>query len=323
MTAPVYHVKREQANYLVQKNASKKMRVKKTTSSRPSVVAAISMTQDSVKLVKNNARSRVTEASRRHYKSNHQAAVLIPTTLNTFFFSVCFNSQAVHEKDNVEICTNELTGLEHTVEICPHETLDFARLQKIVNLPGFKDDYNNGINGLTLGCKEHYSATRVQDTYQCVIENADRHSLCHGRGKIRLYYAKVYNPSDYTGPHPGVLLESKWTIWLDTLAKEIKTTGGVVQFWAERPISLCPHKKLIDFVGPLRFLDAVQSCQKKMDPILQYELEHRMKGKEECSSCHTLFDWNLSGSELSSLVVSSVRLLGKADSPKDPIWLSQ
>lgn len=88
MTAPVYHVKREQANYLVQKNASKKMRVKKTTSSRPSVVAAI--------LVKNNARSRVTEASRRHYKSNHQAAVLIPTTLDTFFFSVCFNSQAVH-----------------------------------------------------------------------------------------------------------------------------------------------------------------------------------------------------------------------------------
>ncbi|KAL8999293.1 MAG: hypothetical protein Q9169_001838 [Polycauliona sp. 2 TL-2023] len=208
------------------------------------------------------------------------------------------------EKGNIEVCEEEATASsENYVEICPHEKLTFPRLQKIVNLPGFKDSYL-GINGLTLSCEEHYSVTQHDNAYQCVIGSADRHSHSHGCGDIKLHYAKVYRPSEYTGPHPGVLLESKWTIWLDQFPKEICTSDGVARFWAERPIFLCPHKGLIDFVGPQRFLDAVDAVQaheRNKDPIRDYESEHLIKGKEECS----------------------VRLLGKANSPKDSIWLCQ
>ncbi|KAL8644701.1 MAG: hypothetical protein Q9226_007633, partial [Calogaya cf. arnoldii] len=220
-------------------------------------------------------------------------------------------------KNDTEVCFDEVTALEHYVEICPHEKLYFPRLQTMVNLPGFKKSYV-GINGLTRGISQHYSVIDQCDSYQCAIGNASKPSSCYGCGESKIFYARFYDPTAYSGPHPGALLESDWSFWLDPLCKEINTMDGVVQFHAGNPILLCPHKKLIDFVGPQRFLNAVHSYRHNTDPVVEYELKQLTKCKEECKNCHSSFELQLLDEYMS---VKSIRLLGKADSPKDPIWL--
>lgn len=231
----------------------------------------------------------------------------------------------IPEKNETELYIDEATALEYYVEICPHEKLYFPRLQKIVNLPGFKTSTSNTeINALTQGSNKHYSAIDEEGTYQCVIQNGDSRSRFYACGEIKFSYARWYDPLKWTGPHPGLLLQSDWYLWLYHFPMEINTLDGVEQFYAANPVSLCPHTKLIDVVGPQRLLNSLQSYRQTLDPVLDYELKHVKKGKEECKYCHSSFQSELRGvGQDTFLGVTCIRLLGKADSPNDSIWLSQ
>ncbi|KAI4231200.1 MAG: hypothetical protein LQ349_005758 [Xanthoria aureola] len=225
----------------------------------------------------------------------------------------------IPKKDDTESRIDEATALEQYVEVCPHEKLYFPRLQKIVNLPAFKN--STGINGLTRESTKHYNVTETPDSYHCVVENADDRLPCYAYGEINFFYARWYDSLEWTGPHPGVLLQSDWCLWLEHFPREIATLEGVEQFYARLPVSLCPHTKLIDVVGPQRLLHSIQSYRRILDPVLDYELRRLKPVREECKSCHSSFQVKLFDDGL--LRVTCVRLLGNADSPKDPIWLSQ
>ncbi|KAL8789858.1 MAG: hypothetical protein Q9213_000926 [Squamulea squamosa] len=221
------------------------------------------------------------------------------------------------EKEDTEVYIDEVTALEHYVQVCPHDRLYFPRFQEIVSLPGFKDSYN-GVNASSLEASVHHGRTENNDRCTCYLEYAERRSPTYGSGEFTFQYARAYER--FTGPHRGVLLKCEWCFVLKEF-NDINTTDGVVQFFAIYPIPLCPHKSLLDFVGPQRFLQCVQSYRQSTDPVSNFRLEQSLKDKEDCKFCNTSFAWELDADI--GITVRCIRLLGKGNSPKDPIWLSQ
>ncbi|KAL9628128.1 MAG: hypothetical protein Q9204_006092, partial [Flavoplaca sp. TL-2023a] len=101
-------------------------------------------------------------------------------------------------------------------------------------------------------------------------------------------------------------------------------SGDINFFYARKPISRCPHAKFADVVAPQRFLNSIQCYQQNLDPVLDYELKDGKRGKDECKYCQSSFQAEMSGvGDEMGLRVRCIGLLGRADSPKDPIWLSQ
>lgn len=119
-----------------------------------------------------------------------------------------------------------------------------------------------------------------------------------------------------SGPHPGLLLQSGWYFGLATFPHEMTTLDDIEQFYARNP--------MYEVVAPQRFLNSIQFYQQRLDPFFDYELKHGKKGKDECKYCHSSFQVEMSGvDDEMGIRVRCIRLLGRADSPKDPTWLLQ
>lgn len=218
-------------------------------------------------------------------------------------------------KENDEIAQG------HYMEICPHEKLHFSTLQEMVHLPGFKPPKFKRVDGLSCTSSPNHGMFNLTDDgakCYCIIGNPS--STILGVGNFTFGYAGF--GEIFPGPHRGVVLRTNWCFYLEKLTQDIDTVEGVERLLANDPIYLCPHKQLIEFATPQRMLTSIQTCQQEMDPIQKYKLTDSLNTKEVCGHCHTYFYFRLFKDD-KQCKVFSIRLLGRAKTPDDPVWLSQ
>ena len=202
------------------------------------------------------------------------------------------------------------------VLLCPHELLSFPRLQAVVKFPKFKKN-EKWIPALTTDVSPYHKCQNSEPC-QCYFEND---GYAWGYGDIKFWYPGYFD--DHPGPHSGVLLESLWVFWLNRFSTALVTVDDVKGFFSHFPVWLCPHKLLIDWVTPERVLTALQNVREKSAyPLETHRREESLANQEKCKKCHTMYIcWLDIYKEM--LCVKSIRLLGRAKSAKDPIWLSQ
>ncbi|KAL8953655.1 MAG: hypothetical protein Q9222_000492 [Ikaeria aurantiellina] len=213
------------------------------------------------------------------------------------------------------------------VEICPHERLYFPRFRRISALTRLKHKDSE----LPALSEENPHQEHIISTVTVADDEAWKGKVvCYptdlpdegtfAQGQFRYTYPQWYE--QFSGPYPGVLLKSMWSLWLDQFPHAPTTLAAVEDFFVAHPIFLCPHTRLVDLLAPERILRGIQIATESQDPVDTWEFEESAKFEKTCKHCHTFFrGWASFGSK--GYFVSTTRLLGKGKSPKDPIWLSQ
>lgn len=149
--------------------------------------------------------------------------------------------------------------IEHFVQLCPHETLSFERVQRILALPGFKSSGKriDALGAITVN-EEHSKADRQS------------HFMCHPckKGPRPVDYPKGnFNLRFVTGdPYQGLELFIEWELEFfgqDHFRSRARLTHNMRNCGN---IYLCPHTKLNDprIMDRLYRDPVLMSCQKTL-----------------------------------------------------------
>lgn len=222
------------------------------------------------------------------------------------------------ENEDTEVCIDEAIAREYCVELCPHELLLFRAVQGMANLPGFKKWPFEEIAGFNRAVSPHHGIIHE--------DSSDRSCVCHidptDTSRWPHYGKSTFRYGAFPGLHRGVLLETDWYFELKQFPKDVETTHDVQRIFDSYPqVALCPHHSLLGFADPQRILTAIKSYKRETDPILNRKLEISLESYDVCKHCHSWFRFKLDTDAY--FAVSTFRLLGRGQSPKDPIWLSQ
>lgn len=189
--------------------------------------------------------------------------------------------------DALNANTPEAIIIDHpdeSVQICPHETLSFARLQRLINLPRFR--YNQAkIDALTPDFDHHHRG-HDQKTKECqdsckplgIVEDSGFVGSLKGFGTYSYQ-------SPYAGCAGGLALSFHWEMkCLDPEQVTYQTTTELQEFFKTTGISLCPHTMLsdIDIVNMIHPI--INRNGKPADPIDRYLAKEAIK---YCATCPT------------------------------------
>ncbi|KAL8685683.1 MAG: hypothetical protein Q9224_005720, partial [Gallowayella concinna] len=228
-------------------------------------------------------------------------------------------SSSEKETDDDEVCIDEATAGDLRVDICPHQCIYFQGLQKLIEYPDFKLAPFDIVPALTedIG-PQHEILEEESPICVCLVDPTDKGEW-PSYGLSMFQYAG-YNET-FPGPHRGVLLKTHWFFPRETFPKDVNTTHDVERiFDTYPPLNLCPHKSLQSFATPQRILTAIQSSEPETDAAVNQKLMKSLEIYEQCKHCHSSFNFKLNADR--TFVVSTIRLLGRGKSIKDPIWLS-
>ena len=188
--------------------------------------------------------------------------------------------------------------------ICPHETISFEDLQKVLSSLAIKPS-NETIDALTANYQEHCSqqdpATRKTKTV-CISSLG----LVTGYGTYSLKDDKD------SSQNPSVALCFDWNLGLlDSIRCQVETAAELQQFLGAEGIPLCQHKELSDsdvinaiftFVKRPSSQDVITGCD-------QCETEIKVMARMERDD--------------QVCCVTTKRYLGLVEKPDDPSWLAQ
>ena len=192
----------------------------------------------------------------------------------------------------------------HCLGICPHETIPFDDLQKIVKsltINGTDDT----INALTTSCHEHRSyidPVTTKNQTVCVSPPG----LLRGSG--------TYALEDGKGPShiPKVVLCFDWNLGLiDGIRGQIETAAELQQFLGAEGIPLCSHRLLSDS----NVINAIFNLVKR--PLSQDVII----GCDQCPTEIKVMARNEGDDQLCH--VTTKRYLGTVEKPDDSEWLAQ
>lgn len=211
--------------------------------------------------------------------------------------------------------------VETFVRLCPHETLSYERMQRILVLPGFKQSYEgiDALRGTTIG------HTRRPPTFTHV---------CHPRhdsddsvtGYVQLHWVENVTRAAYGLGSPGLEMRSFW--YLDLFSRnseglvtrmEIREEVGGLGIW------LCPHRWMDDEWIVDRMYLIMYPEELFVDPIDEWLAQKGIGGgvetfRQDCGCCGAVFE--VEGSAYRP-TVSVTRFLGKGESAEDPVWLGR
>ena len=194
------------------------------------------------------------------------------------------------------------------VQICPHETLPFKRMKRIVHLPNFKfsrdmvsafthiPGHVSPAAGIVL-CKPHpngFKSLRADSFYR------------YQRG--------------CAGSYDGLILCVCWMMSFDDHLSIAGSVSDLQSFLDKLDIYLCPHINISDLRIAARLHRLCNPSCPTQDPIEAYEEEYRSRTIEGCKDCHTTFKTYKEGNSCHILVK---RYLGKGNSAYEKRWLAQ
>ena len=220
-------------------------------------------------------------------------------------------SQATQDSDGV-------------VQICPHETLSFDRIQRLTNLPNFKLN-GKKIDALTPTSEHHHrghdkDTKEAQDSCKPLGYNI---STASGYSDIvaslKGFGTYVWKSS---GPVPGILLSFHWEMrCLDSGKVKCDSPTELQAFLKKTKIQLCPHKNISDIDVVNGIYGIVNPLGKPIDPIDRYMAKEVGYDCERCGTRIKVYK-RKNGSERTCRV-DTKRFLGKAEAKEDSVWLAQ
>ena len=197
------------------------------------------------------------------------------------------------------------------VQICPHETLSFERMKRIVCLPHFK--YSRDKIGALTKIPGHHHVSSAEGTYRCTP-----YPKAFGSLKAKGFYKYQLG---YEGSYDGLVLCVDWTMNFD---KHMDLAGGCVsdlqRFLDPLDIQLCRHTKIGDARIASKLYGFCNPSRAAGDPVEAYEEVHRSRRTDRCTRCHTTFETYKEGKSCHILVK---RYLGKGTSAYESRWLAQ
>ena len=203
------------------------------------------------------------------------------------------------EKHDIKTCS---------VQICPHETLSFERMKRIVNLPNFK--YGRDKIGAFTNTPSHHHVPSRAGTYRCKPYPKDFSSL----------KAKGCYKYEWAGGYAGLVLCVDWSMDLD---EHKACTGSVPELQRllnALDIRLCEHITVGDPTIVAELFGFCNPSRVEGDPLEAYEEAHRVRRARRCTGCHTTFETYREGGAFHVLVK---RYLGQGTSIYEGRWLAQ
>lgn len=196
------------------------------------------------------------------------------------------------------------------VQICPHETLSFERIKRIVRIPYFKDS-GDVIDAFT-NTPSLYHVPSIARTHLCKPDPKGFSSL-----KANSFYK--YQRA-YEGRNGGLVLYVHWTMRFDDHRDIAGSVLDLQRFLDTLDIRLCQHTKMSDLRITAKLYKLCNPSRPAPDPVEAYEEMHRDRKREGCQGCHTTFNTYKDGNVCHILVK---RYLGKGSSLYEKRWLAQ
>lgn len=217
--------------------------------------------------------------------------------------------------------TQDLAGV---VQICPHETLSFERLQRITNLPNFKQN-GKKIDALTPTSEHHHrghdkDTNEAQDSCKPLgYDVSNTSGYADFMASLKGFGTYIWKSS---GPVPGILLSFHWEMrCVDTTKVKCRSPNELQAFLEKTEIQLCAHKKISDMDVVNGIYGIVNPLGKPVDPIDRYMTKEVGYDCEKCGTRIKVYK-RKNGSERTCRV-DTKRFLGKAEQNEDPVWRAQ
>ena len=207
---------------------------------------------------------------------------------------------------------------ENYVQICPHETLSFDRLQRIANLPNFKSN-GKKIDVLT-PASDHHHRGHDKDT-------KEPQDSCKPLGyDLKTFIGSLKGFGTYSwkaaGHNPGLVLSFHWEMrCLDSCKVKSDSSTELMAFLEQTNIQLCPHKKLSDVDIVNGIYGIINPLGKPIDPIDRYLTKEVSNDCEHCGTKITVY--RRKGGAGKTCRVDTKRFLGKAKERGDSAWQNQ
>ena len=204
-------------------------------------------------------------------------------------------------KNDIESCS---------VQICPHETLSFERMKRIVHLPDFM--YGRDKIGAFTKAPRHHHALCAEGIYRCKPYPKDFGSL---KGKGYYTYQRGFG-----GGYDGLVLYVEWSMHLDELKGFTGSVSELRSLLDVLDIHFCQHVTMGNSSMAEELFEFCNPSAAEGDPVEAYEEARRVRGASRCRRCHTTFETYLEGERCYTLVK---RHLGQGTSMYEGRWLAQ
>lgn len=191
------------------------------------------------------------------------------------------------------------------VRICPHESLSFKRMKRIVYLPWLK------FTGDRISAFTH-NPSHMSPVAGIILCKPYPNSFSSLRADSYYKYQR-----GLAGSYDGLMLCVCWTMSFDDHMSIAGSISDLRTFLDKLDIHLCPHTKMSRLAANLHRLCNPPS---PAQDVVAYEEEHRSRIIDGCRGCHTTFHTYKEGSTCHILVK---RYLGKGDSAYEKRWLAQ
>ena len=200
-----------------------------------------------------------------------------------------------------------------SVQICPHETLSFERMKRIVDLPNFKSAARDKIGAFTKA-PSLYHVPSSAGNYCCKPYPKGFSSLsAKGYYKYQL---------DWLGGYDGLVLCVDWSMNLDEHKDFTGSVSVLQRFLNVLDIHLCHHITMGDSTIAEALFRFCNSSRVEGDPVEAYEeAAHRGRRANQCHKCHTTFETYQEEGEACHILVK--RYLGQGTSIYEWRWLNQ
>lgn len=196
-----------------------------------------------------------------------------------------------------------------SIQICPHETLSFERMKRILGLPNFK--YNRKEICAFTNVSGHYQVLSKEETYQC----RPRLEVCRS---LKADAFCTYN-RNLDGGLRDLIVTIDWTMKLDAHMDVAGSLPDMQRFLDRFHIELCRHMFMSHPKIATKLLRLCNPEAPVEEPVEGYE-EMQRRRAEKCPGCNTTYDVY---KDEESYHVLIKRYLGPGKSAYYKGWLDQ
>ena len=196
-----------------------------------------------------------------------------------------------------------------SVQICPHETLSFKRMKRIIHLPNF--EYGRVKVGAFTKAPSHHHVPSSAGTYRCK-PYPKTFSCLKAKGYYK--YERGF-PREYA----GLMLCVDWSMNFDAHKKFTGSVSELQRLLNVLDIHLCQHITMSELTIAEDLFRFCNPSGVEGDPVVAYEEAHRTHDPKQCTRCHTVFETYQEGKACHILVK---RYLGLGTSIYEGRWLA-
>ena len=207
------------------------------------------------------------------------------------------------------------------IQLCPHETMSFERLQVILDLPNFKKGFRS-IDASGATTVPQHSRSSADSSRMCKLDK--NHSKCTITRDVRLIYVNQASHADSRYRHPRLEIRSNWHSYDPRTTASQMSKEYIRGYLNSVERALCPHQALdMTWLIDTYYL-IVHSDKQDMDPVdewlIQADGTTRKPYRYDCPHCATVY--KVSGISY-YISIDIERFLGRGTSATDPEWAAQ